>query len=78
MVLILYTLPLEAALLTSVWALVVNAKVALLPRMSVTLTILGFAMIFPYPNTIDMAMALPVEAGSTPLLKVKPPVTATF
>jgi hypothetical protein len=53
--------PLETALVTIVVAAVLaGAKYATLPSMDVTFTILGFAIFFPYPNTIDIAIALPV------------------
>jgi hypothetical protein len=45
--LILKTLPLDAALDASCVALVPTATESVLPMMLVTLTMLGFAMIFP-------------------------------
>jgi hypothetical protein len=63
------TFPLEAALFTTVVASVeLNATVAVLPVIVVTLTMFGAAMVSPlfYPNTIAAAIALPIDIPDSP------------
>lgn len=63
MELILTTLPDAAAFVTSVTADVVAMRELVLPYIDVTSTMFGAATdVVPYPNTIAMAMALPVVA----------------
>jgi hypothetical protein len=55
--------PLEAALDNNVLAVVfAGAKYPNPPYIAVTFTMFGFAIYFSYPNTIAIAIALPVEA----------------
>jgi hypothetical protein len=66
--LILNTLPLAAELVTIAVADVPTACTAVLPVIVATFTMFGAAMIYP-PNTIAIAMVLPVVARSMNSLK---------
>jgi hypothetical protein len=53
---------------------VVKANVSVTPRIELTFTIFGFAIIISfYPKTIAIAIAFPVEIPASPKLKLPDP-----